>query len=56
MKKVVTTGDQPAKTDIKPEVQTNAHQKSYRDHKHFDHSHGRVNRRSIGMNNGPGIS
>ena len=54
MKRTTTTDSQPGKTEIKQEMQGNPHQKSYRDHKHFDHSHGRVNRRSIGMN-GPGI-
>ncbi|ASU36376.1 hypothetical protein [Mucilaginibacter xinganensis] len=55
MKKVVKT-DQPAKAEIISEVRVNQNssQKTYLQHKAFDHSHGRVNKTPFGINHEPG--
>ena len=56
MKRKTTIVNQPDKTEtIASATSTtqNTTAKMYRDHKHTDHSHGRVNRFSIGSSRGP---
>jgi hypothetical protein len=54
--KKLNTSNQPDKTEIKAEMQIHpvSIQKVLRDHKTFDHSHGRVNKYPIGINHEPG--
>jgi len=56
MKKKTTVVNQPDKTEtIKAELLNGQAltPKMYRDHAHYDHSHGRVNRFPFGSNLGP---
>ncbi|MEO3402290.1 hypothetical protein AAFN85_00200 [Mucilaginibacter sp. CAU 1740] len=56
MKKQTTIVSQPDKTETIPAAPVNcqpSNQKTYRNHSHCDHSHGRVNKFAIGSNRGP---
>jgi len=57
MKRKTTIVNQPDKTETIASATSSTTQtfapKMYRDHKHTDHSHGRVNRFSIGSSRGP---
>lgn len=53
--KKATKKTEAAKNEMKPELQAASLQKTYRDHKGFDHNHGRVNNRPFGMNHEPGL-
>jgi hypothetical protein len=56
MKKNTKKGE-PDKDEMKAEdiAAQNSFQKSYRDHKNFDHTHGRVNTQPFGINHEPGL-
>lgn len=56
MKKKTTIVNQPDKTETSKSellIFQITSQKMYRDHTHFDHSHGRVNKFPFGINHGP---